>query len=256
MATATSAVRTRPPTRQVHQPRQETRKQNVGEAERLLSVLGGGALTLFGLTRGSLGGLALAGVGCGFVCRGVAGHCMVYEFLGVNTAEPRGPATSVPAARGVKVRKSVTIDRSPEDLYRFWRDFENLPRVMSHLESVKDLGNRRSHWVARAPLGTTVEWDAEVITERLNELIGWRSLEGSTVSNAGSVHFTRAPAGGGTLVEVELKYNPPAGKTGAALARLLGEAPELQIEEDLRHFKQLMEAGAVPATGQPSGRRR
>jgi uncharacterized membrane protein len=139
-------------------------------------------------------------------------------------------------------------------LYRYWRNFENLPSFMNHLKSVTADGNR-SHWVAKAPLGTSVEWDAEVITDRRGELIGWRSLEGSDVDAAGSVHFTEARGGRGTEVRVVLKYDPPAGKVGAAVARWLGAAPEQQIAEDLDSFKRLMEAGAsAAARGEPAAR--
>src|SRR5262249_46834300 len=152
------------------------------------------------------------------------------------------------------VEQAVTINRPAADLYRFWRSFENLGRFMAHLESVKDLGNGRSHWVARGPLGTRVEWDAEVYTERPNELIGWRSLPGSGVDAAGRVHFAPARGARGTEVRVSLKSAPPAGKLGAAVAGLFGEAPGSQVREDLRRFKQLMEAGEIPTTaGQPRG---
>ena len=227
---------------------------NVGDGERWLSAAGGAALGLFGLSRGSLGGLALAAAGGALVYRGLSGHCDVYQALDVSTAAPRGRTTSIAAGRGVKVEQSLTINRPAADLYRFWRDVENLGRFMGHLESVKDLGNRRSHWTARAPLGASVEWDAEIHTERDNELIGWRSLPGSEVDTAGSVHFVPAPGGRGTEVRVSLKYDPPAGKLGAAAARLLGASPASQIREDLRRFKQLMEAGEIPTTaGQPRG---
>jgi len=179
----------------------------------------------------------------------------MYATLGLNTAEEaRPPATSVRAEHGVKVEKSFTINRSAADLYRFWRNFENLPRFMNHLESIRVLSDRRSHWVACGPLGTHVEWDAEIINERPNELIAWRSLEGSDVDTAGSVHFLEAPGMRGTEVRVTLKYDPPGGKLGASLAKLFGEAPEQQIQEDLRRFKQVMEAGEIPTTqGQPTG---
>jgi uncharacterized membrane protein len=218
---------------------------NVGDAERMLSALGGGALAIYGLTRGSLGGLFLAGLGGSLVYRGMTGHCSAYCALGISTAEDRGPATSVPAGSGCKVETTVTINRPAEDLFRFWRRFENLPNFMSHLESVQTTGDRRSHWVAKAPLGLSVQWDAEVYTERPNELIGWRSLPGSQVGTAGSVHFT--PRGRATEVRVVLKYDPPAGKLGAAVAGWLGEAPERQIENDLNEFKRLMEAGETAA---------
>jgi len=155
----------------------------------------------------------------------------------------------------IRVQKTVTINRSPEELYRFWRDFQNLPRFMNHLGSVQVIGDKRSHWVARGPAGMRVEWDAEVIEDRSNEVIKWRSLEGSDVDNVGSVRFERAPGGRGTVVRVEIEYSPPAGVIGAGLAKLFGEDPEWQLKDDLRRFKQVMEAGEVVTTeGQPAGR--
>ena len=232
---------------------------NVGQTERWISSVGGGALALYGLTRGSLGGIALAVVGGALLHRGMTGHCNVYDAIGYDTAGGRGLRSSenvsVRGERGTKLEKSVTINRSPEELFRFWRNFENRPRFMNHLESVHVTGGNRSHWVAKAPAGTTVEWDAEVYNEKENELIAWRSLEGADVDNAGSVRFERAPGGRGTVVRVVLKYDPPGGVIGAAVARLFGENPEQQVDEDLRRFKQLMETGEVATTtGQPSGR--
>jgi uncharacterized membrane protein len=247
-------------TQQASGEREELTKQqgvNVGETERWASAIGGGALALYGLTRGNLPGVALALVGAGLLFRGTTGHCYTYDILGVNTAgnETDNPNVSVRGGRGVKVEKSLTINREPAELFSFWRNFENLPRFMKHLEEVRVTGEGRSHWVAKAPAGTTVEWDAEVYNEKENEMIAWRSLEGSQVDNAGSVHFTPAPGGRGTQVRVVLKYDPPAGVIGAAVARLFGESPAQQIDEDLRRFKQLMEAGEVATTtGQPSGR--
>jgi len=217
---------------------------NVGEVERWLSVVGGGLLALDALRRRSLLSLFEGGAAASLLWRGLTGHCQLYAALGVNTA-CHNPAASVSAGRGVKVVKAVTINRPAEELYRFWRNFENLPRFMSHLESVK-LEGQRSHWVARGPAGLSASWDAEIINEQPNTLIAWRSLEGSQVSTAGSVHFSPAAAGRGTEVRVTLKYDPPAGKLGAAVARLFGEEPGQQIDEDLHRFKQLMEAGEVP----------
>jgi len=222
---------------------------NLGDTERWLSMIGGGALAAVGLSRGGLGGLALAVAGGALAYRGFSGHCSLYGTLGLNTAKT-GPATSVPAGQGIRVEKRIHINRSPEDLFRFWRKLENLPRIMKHLRSVTTTAGNRSHWVAEAPLGRSVEWDAEIFNERPNELIAWRSLEGSSVASAGSVHFKRAP-GGGTDVTVELKYQPPAGQLGAALASVFGENPEQQIEEDLRRFNQMMETGATAAGGEP-----
>ena len=145
----------------------------------------------------------------------------------------------------MNVTKTTTINRPPEELYRFWRDFENLPRFMRHLEAVKVTAPGRSHWKAKAPAGQTVEWDAEVTEDRPNELIAWRSLEGADVANSGSVRFTPATGGRGTVVRVEVQYDPPGGKAGALVAKLFGEEPEQQVQDDLRAFKQVIETGEV-----------
>ena len=230
---------------------------NVGQTERWVSAVGGGALALYGITRGSLGGIALALVGAVLVQRGYSGHCNLYEAAGFSTggdASLRNPENvSVPAERGTKVEKSVTINRPASDLYAFWRNFENLPQFMNHLESVRSIGGERTHWVAKGPAGTSVEWDAEVYNEKPNELIAWRTLEGSQVSSAGSVRFEEAP-NGGTVVRVSLKYDPPGGKLGALVARLFGENPERQIDEDLERFKQLMDTDVASITKTSTGR--
>lgn len=226
---------------------------NLSQPERWLSAIGGGLLALYGLKRGGWGGIALAALGGSFVWRGATGHCYTYEALGINTAPGKAPAASVKHGEGVKVEKSVIVNKSPEELYRFWRNFENLPRIMSHLDSVQVTDNKRSHWVVKAPAGMTVEWDAEVYREKENEMIAWRSLAGATVPNAGSVHFEKAP--GGTEVRVVVNYDPPAGPLGVAVAKFFGEEPGQQIEEDLRRFKQMMESGGASATlAQSSGR--
>jgi uncharacterized membrane protein len=129
-------------------------------------------------------------------------------------------------------------------VYSFWRNFENFPRFMSHLESVQASGDR-SRWRAKAPFGGTVEWEAEIVVDRPNEEIAWRSLKGALVPNQGSVRFTPAPGGRGTEVRVELQYEPPAGVVGAAIAKFFGEEPKQQIQGDLRRFKQMMEPGEV-----------
>ena len=151
-------------------------------------------------------------------------------------------------ARGgdaVHVRKSVTINRPRDEIYEFWRRLENLPRFMSHLESVEETDERRSRWRARGPAGKTVEWDAEIVDDRPGELIAWRSLPGATVENSGKVRFVPAPGGRGTEVHVELRYSPPGGAAGAAVAKLLGEEPSVQTHDDLRRFKQVIETGDV-----------
>ncbi|HEX8138046.1 MAG TPA: SRPBCC family protein [Pyrinomonadaceae bacterium] len=149
------------------------------------------------------------------------------------------------AAGGTQVRKSIIINRTPEELYQFWHDFENLPRFMTDLESVQVTDERRSHWVAKAPAGTSVEWDAEITADEPNRLISWRSLEGADVDNSGTVRFERATGGRGTIVTVEIEYNPPGGSLGAVVAKLFGKEPGQQAQEALRCFKQLMETGEV-----------
>lgn len=147
---------------------------------------------------------------------------------------------------GIRVEKSVIINRSRSDLYHFWRNFRNLPQIMNHLQEVRVLSPTRSHWVARAPVGTKVEWDAEITHDQENELIAWRSLEGATVANAGSVrflHFTEHE----TEVRVSLEYNPPGGRLGAFIASIFGGSPEQQITKDLSSFKHMMESDSRPA---------
>jgi uncharacterized membrane protein len=147
--------------------------------------------------------------------------------------------------KGMQVKSSITINGSPETLYRFWRDFTNLPRFMKHLEAVQVMENGRSHWKAKAPAGASVEWDAEIVNDQPNRLIAWRSLKDAQVDNSGSVRFEPATGQRGTVVRVELTYNPPAGKLGAIVAKLFGEEPQQQVNEDLRAFKQMMEVGEV-----------
>ncbi len=215
---------------------------NVGNPERWLSVIAGSALAAYGLKRRSIPGLVLSAIGGVLVWRGATGHCSVYETLGLSTAEEeQGDQVSVAYGRGIQVEKSVTVKAPPEEVYAFWRNFENLPRFMDHLKSVDVIDSKRSHWVAKGPANIDAEWDAEIINEVPNELIGWRSIEGSRVDNAGSVQFDPTRGGRGTKVKVVLRYDPPAGKLGAAFAKLFGEDPAVQIEEDLKRLKELIE---------------
>jgi uncharacterized membrane protein len=141
--------------------------------------------------------------------------------------------------------RTVVVNRPVEEVYQFWRNFENFPRFMMHLKDVRTVGSGRSHWVAMGPGGTSVEWDAEVTQERPNELIAWRSLPGADVENEGSVRFERAPGGRGTLIRVNLRYAPPGGALGKALAVVMNTEPGQQVADDLRRFKQLLETGEV-----------
>ena len=224
--------------------------RNVAEIERWVSVVAGSAIAAYGLKRRTLAGIVAAGVGGALVWRGATGRCPVYEMLGVSTVpEHQGQQVSVPYGRGTQVENSVTISAPREQIYTFWRNFENLPRFMKNLESVKVIDEKRSHWVVKGPAGYDAEWDAEIINEIPNELIGWRSVEGSRVDNAGSVSFKPASGGSGTEVRVVLRYDPPGGVIGAAISRLFGEDPERQVQEDLRRFKQLIETGERAGSG-------
>ena len=234
-----------------------TSSANLAERERWLSLVSGGLLVLSGLSHKGIGRLLMGALGGALVYQGITGNSPVYRLLGVNPAVQNDPErVSVPQEQGIHVRKTVTINRPVEELYSFWRNLENLPRFMNHLEAVTVQEVGRSHWKAKAPAGMSVEWDAEIVSEVPNEVIAWRSLANAQVANAGSVRFKAAPGGRGTELKVELEYVPPAGKLGATVAKLFGEAPDQQISDDLRRFKQLMEAGEVATTeGQSSGRR-
>jgi len=228
---------------------------NISQAERIVSAIGGGILAAAGIKKRSPGGVALALLGGDLLRRGITGHCYAYEAMGVHTAGPgQGQSTSVPYELGIRVDKSITIAKPPQEVYAFWRDLSNLPRFMKNLESVTQIDDEHSHWVVKAPAGRTVEWDAIIHNEVPGQMIAWRSMPGADVDNAGSVWFREAPAGRGTEVKVELQYNPPAGALGAIFASFWGKEPSQQIQEDLHRLKALLEAGEVPTTqGQPRG---
>ena len=231
-------------------------EQNMNDPERWVSVVFGSALAAFGLKKRSIGGFLVSAIGGALIWRGATGNCPVYESLGVSSRrEDDGRQVSVPYGKGVRVEKSVTINATPEKLYTFWRNFENLPKFMHNLEAVEVHDAKRSRWVAKGPAGRSVDWEAEIINEIPNELIGWRSIEGSEVDNAGSVHFRPATGGRGTEVKVVLRYDPPAGRFGARVSKILGEDPADNVKEDLRRLKMLVETGELATIeGQPSGR--
>lgn len=154
----------------------------------------------------------------------------------------------------LRVTRSIAINRSPAELYAFWREFENLPRFMHHLREVRRTGDRTSHWVASAPGGASVAWDSELTADRRDELLAWRSMPGSDVENAGTVRFEPRPGGRGTIVRVELEYRPPGGVAGAGLAVVFNESPQQQLYDDLHRLKQILETGeVVRSDGSPNG---
>jgi uncharacterized membrane protein len=228
---------------------------NVGNTERVISVLAAGALALVGFRRRRLRPLLFPLAGT-LLSRALTGHSTVNRALGRKSSRGArvSPVASVRRGEGHKVERSIVVGRPVQEVYQFWRNFENLPRFMDHLESVTVMDETRSHWVAKAPAGTKVEWDAVIHNELENQLIAWRSLPGSDVNNAGSVHFTEAGPGQ-TEVRVVLSYEPPAGELGAVIAKLLGEEPSQQVADDLRRFKQVMEASELSGNsrGHPAG---
>jgi uncharacterized membrane protein len=216
---------------------------NLSEVERWASIIAGAGLLLFAVRQRRGTGIMAGTLGASLIARGSSGHCPVYAAANLSTRRDTRDALSGP--RGVLVHKTMVINRPVEDVYRFWRDLSNLPRCMQHLESVTPLGNGRSHWIAKGPAGMRVEWDAEIINEEENRVIGWRSLEGADVVSAGSVNFRECD--GATEIVVRLQYSPPAGRMGALIARLFGEEPSQQIQEDLHRVKQCLETSAGEA---------
>jgi uncharacterized membrane protein len=204
----------------------------------------------------SKGGTLLAMVGGDLIYCGTTGYSPLGRALGfMPLEESLGKSASIPYQHGIRVDKSITVDKPLEEVFGYWRNLENLPRFMQHVHSVTTLDDKRSHWIVRGPSSKIVEWDAEIINEESNELIAWRSTPGSDVDCAGSVHFKRAPGGRGTEVQLELQYLPPGGAIGAAFAKLMGENPANQVKEDLRRFKQLMETGEISTIDfQPHGK--
>jgi uncharacterized membrane protein len=225
-------------------------KAQASDVERWASLIGGSTLVLMGLKDRSLRGALMAVAGGGLIYQGAKHQSTIQqaqEALGIE--------------QNIKVEKTVTIERPAEELYRYWHDFANLPTFMKHLQSVTVYDDRRSHWVANAPLDTKVEWDAEIVKDEPNRLIAWASVENADIENSGFVRFKPATGDRGTEVKVVIEYSPPAGAVGAALtkfaegiAKLFGEEPKQQIGDELNRFKRLMETGEIATTeGQPKG---
>lgn len=213
---------------------------------RAAATIGGALLTIYGLTRKSPQGLGLA----------AAGGIILYRTLNGNWPVPSAVSDALPDMTNVKVTKSIAILKPADELYAFWRDFSNLPRIMKHLKSVEILDDTHTRWTATGPANTDVWWDAVITNETPGKTISWKSTENAAVVNDGTVSFDTAPDGRGTIVRVAIHYAPPAGIVGATVAWLFGEEPNQQIEGDLRRFRSIMEAGEIPTTaGQPHGTR-
>jgi len=220
---------------------------SIHELERWASLAAAGAVMAYGFSRRTAPGVALAVAATPLVYRGIAGRWPFENGYATDTRR------ALSGDSGIHVREAVRVERPVEEIYGFWRQLENLPRVLTHLEQVSDLGDGRSHWIARGPADLGVEWDAEIINEVENKVIAWRSLPQSDVVTAGSVNFKPLRGGRASEISVHLQYEPPAGRAGAFFARMFGREPSQTIREDLRRLKQVMETGEIPRTsaGEP-----
>jgi uncharacterized membrane protein len=218
------------------------RNQKMSAESRVLYGLAGGALLIYGISRRSWLREAFAVIGADLLSYGATGHHL-YEALGVTRGHARERAgTRIPHQVGVQVQRSVHVNAPPRKAYDFVRDLENLPRFMEHVKNISKKDERRSHWVVKAPAGTQVEWDAEIINDLPGELIAWRSINNPDIDSAGSVRFERAVGDEGTVIRVSMQYLPPAGILGATVAKLFGEEPEQQLKDDLGRLKVALES--------------
>lgn len=215
--------------------------------------IGGSALLIAGLKMRSRFGALLSVAGADLITKGITGHHL-YEAAGITTLTRTGRRASVPHQLGVQVQHSVLVSLPAEEIYQFLHNLENLPRFLTHVQSLERTGDNRAHWVMRGPAGMPLEWDSEIINDVANEQIGWRSVDSPEVEMAGAVRLDSAPQGRGTTVRLSLQYVPVGGAFGALIAKLFGRDPEREIKSDMRRLKQLLEAGEIATTrGQPAG---
>jgi uncharacterized membrane protein len=226
---------------------------NVNTTERIISGAAGGALLAYGIRNGGVTGTLLSILGGAMLFRGATGHSFLYDVAGINTRsnEPLGtqksPYNRQALSGRVHVTEAIRIDRPANEVYSFWKNFENFPQFMEHVESVTKNPDDTWHWVAKAPLGTTVEWDARVTSDIQDQRIGWQSTKDSQIPNSGVVEFVGTPDDA-TELTVTMIYEAPAGKFGEWAAWALGEEPSIQVAEDLQRFKQLMESNSNAST--------
>jgi uncharacterized membrane protein len=239
--------------RALNRPSGRRRIANMGMIDRSLAGVLGAGLIGVGITRRTLPGMIANIAGGGLLlAMGASGYCPFYQALNIDNARKGAAQPSDYYDDGIHVVVSYAIAKPAEELFAFWRNFENLPKFMNHLKAVICKGPNRSHWVARGPAGMDLEWDAEIINEEPNRLISWRTVGEADVDSAGTVLFVPAADSRGTRVHVNLDYIPPAGRLGQAIAKIFGDDPAQLIRDDLRRFKQIMETGDIPATASTS----
>lgn len=210
---------------------------NVGDVERVVSGLAGGALVVWGLRRRSLAGLIVAAAGGEMIRRGISGHCAVYEWLGRNAAQS-GP---------IEIESAVTIDRPATELHRAWCNPDTLSRVMGDFADVHSVGEKRWHWNAHGPADKGLEWESEITEENEGRLLRWRSVGDAAIPNDGEVRFHEAPQGLGTEVRLSMRFDPPGGALGRAAVKMLGPTPQRFASRALHRFRNIVESAGLPA---------
>lgn len=244
----------------IYSPVEQTlSSENVGMIERWVSAISGGALLAYGIARLDWPGAALGVLGGGLLYRAVTGHSFAYQGLNINTAQRRRgeTVTEIPDDKGYRVQRSLTINRTPEELYDFWYDVEKTPLYMQNIESVTKTGERSSHWIARHASGHTVEWDAELLEDLPGRGIAWHTHGDPITANAGKIQFEAAPDGRGSIVTLTLDYYSPQGPFWSKLGKRFSIVDDHETLETLRRFKEVMEAGEVATVkGQPTGKGR
>lgn len=258
MSTATSTSTRTPQDREARPPlpspppARSGDYKNVGEVERWASLLGGTALLGWGVMKRSVPGAALAGLGGVLLWRGATGHCPAYQSLGIGTADQRPRAH--PLSGAVAVHRAVTVNKPANEIYEFWRDVANLQRIVPHIEAIEVETPELSHWVLAGPGGRPIRWGARITLDDPNTRVQWETIEGSDVEHQGELELIPAPGDRGTEVHLRLRVWPPLGMVGAALAKALGESPELEAGRTLKRMKQLLETGEVVTSAGPSCR--
>ena len=220
-----------------------THRTSIDALERVAALTTATAVVAYGLSRRNLPGVCLAAAATPLAYRGLSGE---WPRVRNGNSTRTGIRTALAGNRGIHVRESVRLEKPIDEVYRFWRNLENLPQFMNYLDAVIDLGNGRSRWIAKGPAGTHVKWEAEIINEVENQVIGWQSLPGGDITTAGSVNFDTVRNGRSTQLSVHFQYAPPAGRAGSIIAKAFGREPSQTVREDLRRLKQLLEAGEFP----------
>ena len=220
-----------------------THRTSIDALERVAALTTATAVVAYGLSRRNLPGVCLAAAATPLAYRGLSGE---WPRVRNGNSTRTGIRTALAGNRGIHVRESVRLEKPIDEVYRFWRNLENLPQFMNYLDAVIDLGKGRTRWIAKGPAGTHVKWDAEIINEVENQVIGWQSLPGGDITTAGSVNFDTVRNGRSTQLSVHFQYAPPAGRAGSIIAKAFGREPSQTVREDLRRLKQLLEAGEFP----------